>query len=61
MALPLTVYLGLALVVALLGRRSRAGFIGVFLLSVLFTPLLVGVMVLAFSGSKRDDSAKVAT
>jgi len=39
---PIGIYLVLCLILAIAGRRSRIGAFGVFLSSVIFTPLLVG-------------------
>ncbi|WP_420402305.1 hypothetical protein [Nisaea sp.] len=41
---PISIYLLLCLVLAVVGRRSRIGAFGVFLCSVIFTPLLVGLV-----------------
>ena len=41
-------YVVLSLAVGLLGRGSRAGISGTFLLSLLFTPLIVWLFVSAF-------------
>ena len=38
----LSIYLALCALLAVAGRKTRPGSIGVFLLSVIFTPLLVG-------------------
>jgi predicted MFS family arabinose efflux permease len=42
--LPIAIYLLLCLLLAIAGRRSRIGAFGVFLCSVIFTPLLVGLI-----------------
>lgn len=42
------VYLFAAVLVAILGRKSRCGFLGTLLLSLLLTPLLVGLAALLF-------------
>jgi vacuolar-type H+-ATPase subunit I/STV1 len=41
---PIGIYLVLCLILAIAGRRSRIGAFGVFLGSVIFTPLLVGLI-----------------
>ena len=38
----LSIYLALCALLAVAGRKTRPGILGVFLLSVIFTPLLVG-------------------
>jgi hypothetical protein len=40
----LGIYMVLCMVLGIVGRGSRIGFFGIFLLSVIFTPLLVGVI-----------------
>jgi hypothetical protein len=40
---PVVIYLVLCLMLAIAGRRSRIGSFGVFLCSVICTPLLVGL------------------
>jgi hypothetical protein len=46
--IPITIYLLLCVAVAVWGRKSRAGFFGVLILSVFLTPFLVflGILVL---------------
>ena len=41
---PIGIYLVFCLILAIAGRRSRIGAFGVFLCSVIFTPLLVGLI-----------------
>jgi len=41
---PIAIYLLFCLILAIVGRRSRIGAFGVFLCSVIFTPLLVGII-----------------
>jgi len=43
-AVMLGVYLVLCLLLGIVGRHTRIGIVGVFLLAVLFTPLAVGIV-----------------
>lgn len=40
----LTIYIMLCMLLAFVGRRTRVGAIGVFILALLFTPLAVGLV-----------------
>lgn len=40
----LGIYFVLCMFLGIVGRKTRTGFFGVFLLSVIFTPLLVGIV-----------------
>lgn len=42
--IPLALYLFLCVLIAIAGRKSRVGPAGLFLLSLIFTPLVVGIV-----------------
>ncbi len=49
--------IGLSLVIALLGKNRKLGFWGYLFFSLLFTPIL-GFIVLLASDKKRDDDGR---
>ncbi len=42
--IPLALYAFLCLLIGILGRHTRVGGVALFLLSIIFTPLLVGIV-----------------
>ena len=60
--LSLAVYVIAALVVAHYGQNTRAGYAGTFVLSLLLTPIVTGVMLIAFGDrpSRQPPSAPAA-
>jgi hypothetical protein len=58
MAFPFAIYFGLAVVIGWLGRHSRTGLLGTFVLSLLFSPFLVGMVVFAFGRPKVTQDAE---
>lgn len=55
----IVIYVALSLVVAQFGQDRRAGYWGTLVLSLLLTPLIAGVMLMAFSDrsiESRDSS-----
>ncbi|QDG75021.1 hypothetical protein [Labrenzia sp. PHM005] len=53
---PILIWIGLAWVIGMLGSRKRFRFLGNFLISLLFSPL-VGIVVLLASDDRRPERA----
>ena len=53
----IALYIGASLIVAHYGDDRRAGYWGTFLMSLLLTPIITGVMLAAFRDRSRDLAA----
>ena len=56
----ITIYIILCILLAFVGRRTRVGAIGVFLLALLFTPLAVGLVLAVLRPTRIDQPAASA-